>query len=336
MESRLGIYGKKPKDISNPVTIAVTVCICLGFWALGYSESIGLPIEPGEYATPLWQYICSFLKKHEIATYLGGFILLFFTSIAIHRGSFVLLIINGKTTLPFLFFLLFNSSNPDTYPIQASSIALLFLLGTLYELFRSYQHPVNVGRIYNATMYIAIGSLFWVYLLWFIPLFWYGLYKFRLINIRNFFASVLGIFTTYLFIFAWCIWKHDFSLLKIPMQNLASFDLIFLEETIQANNVATFSIVLFIAISIYVILRKINTLRTRQYFTFLLIFCIYSFLLIFIYEHDNANILSIFYIPASVLLAYLFSNRSGFISYLSYYSLVLFFVILFILRLWNY
>jgi len=336
METRLGTYGKKQKDISNPVTIIITVCICLGCWFLGFSESIGLPVEPGAYATSLWSLLCTFFKKNEIATYAGGFLLLFLTSIAIHRGSYLVLIIKGKTALPFLFFLLFNSTNPDTYPIQASSIALLFLLATFYELFRSYQSPVNIGRIYNATLYIAIGSLFWVYLLWFIPLFWYGLYKFRLLDIRHFFASVLGVFTTYLYVLAWCVWKHDFTLLKVSLQSLISFDFIFLEETIQVNTIVTFSIVIFIVISTYVVLSKINSLRTRQFFSFLLIFCIYSFLLIFIYERDNANILSIFYVPASILLSYLFANRSGFISYLSYYSVITFFVILFILRLWNY
>jgi len=336
MEARFETYGKKKKDISNPVTVIITICICMGCWIIGFFESVGLPFEPGPYATPLWNQLSLFLKNNEIGIYTGGFLLLFLTSLAISRGSYMLLITKGKTIFPFLFFLLLNSTNPDTFPIQASSVALLFLLASFYELFRSYQLPVHVGRIYNATVYISLGSLLWVYLLWFIPLFWYGLYKFRILSIRNFFASVLGFFTTYWFVLAWCVWQHDYALITVPLQNLASIDFVFLQDTIQMNKVVPFSIIIFIAISIYVVLKEINALRTRHYYTYLLTFSIYSFALIFIYEHNTANILTIFFIPASIILAYLFSNKSGFMSYLSYYGIIAFFVMLFILRLWNY
>lgn len=335
MELRSGTYGKRRKSISNPVTVVITVILCLGCWYLGFSESVGLPLNPGNNATSLWRFFCSLLTEKSFLLYIGGFLLLLFSSFLIQRGSFVLLIIKGKTMLPFLFFFLLNSTNSDLYPIQASSVALFFLFAAFYELFRSYQEPINVGRIYNATMYISVGSLLWVYLVWFIPLFWYGLYKFRLLSIRSFFASLLGFFTTYWFVLAWCVWKYDYSIFLVSVQSLMNINLFVLKDPAQFENIVPFSMIVFIMLSVFVILRDLNTLRTRQYLMFLLVFSVYSFSLIFLYEHENANMLFIFYIPASVLLAYLFSNRSGFVSYLFYYGFLVFLFILFMLRLWN-
>lgn len=335
MESRPGTYGRKKKSVSNPVTVFVTIGICLACWYLAFSGSVGIPLTPEPQATPLWHAVCSLFAGQHILLYVGSCLLLFFTSFLIQRGSFLLLIIKGKTLLPFLFFLLLNSTNPEGFPIRSAAVAQLFLLAAFYGLFRSYQEPVNVGRIYNATMYISLGSLLWVHVLWFIPLFWFGMYKFRVLTIRSFFASVLGFFTTYWFVLAWCVWKHDYSLFVIPLQNLVDIHPDFMKETLL-EKVVPFSMIAFIIMAIYIVLRELNTLRTRQYFTFLVIFSLYSFLLIFLYEQDSANMLSVFFIPVSVLLAYLFSNISGFFGYLFYYGLVFLFLILFAVRLWNF
>ncbi|MDR2920752.1 MAG: hypothetical protein LBV72_15495 [Tannerella sp.] len=335
MEDRLATYGRRNKSISNPLTVIITVGICLGCWSLGYLDSTGLPLEPGANATPIWRSICLLLADKDMIAYVSGCGLLFFISFLVQRGSFLLLILKGRTLLPFLFYLLLNSTNAVFFPIQSTSFALLFLLAAIFELFNSYQKLVNIGRIFNATMFIAIGSLFWVYLLWFIPLFWFGLYKFKLLNVRSFYASFLGAFTTYWFVLAWCVWKHDYSLLLIPLRSLADIDLIFLNETIQVGKLIPFCIIMFILIAVVVFNKIENTLRARHYLSFLLVFSIYSFLLIFLYGQDIANILSIFYVPTSVLIAYLFSNKRGFISYLIYYGMLLVLVILFVLRLWN-
>lgn len=335
MEDRLATYGRQNKSISNPITVLITVGICLGCWFIGYLESVGLPLEPDANATPIWCSICLLLADKDVIVYVSGCGLLFFTSFLVQRGSFLLLILKGKTLLPFLFYLLLNSTNASSFPIQSTSFALLFLLAAIFELFNSYQKLVNIGRIFNATMFIAIGSLFWVYLLWFIPLFWFGLYRFRLLNVKSFLASFLGFFTTYWFVLAWCVWEHDYSFLVIPARSLANIDLIFLNENIQIGRLIPFFIIMFILIAIVAFNKIENTLRTRHYLSFLLVFCVYSFSLIFLYGQDIANILSIFYVPTSVLMSYFFSNKRGFITYLIYYGMLMVLVILFVLRLWN-
>lgn len=335
MEERLATYGRQKKSISNPVTVLITVGICLGCWSLGYLESAGLPLTPDANATPIWRNICLFFTDKDIFAYIGGCGLLFLVSFVIQRGCYLLLILKVKTMLPFLLYLLLNSTNASFFPIQSSSLAIFFLLAAIFELFNSYQKIVNVGRIYNATVYIAVGSLFWTYLICFIPLFWYGLYKFRLLNIRSFLASILGVFTMYWFVLAWCVWTHDYSPLIIPAKCLVNIDLIFLNDTIQIGRLILLCMIMIILIAIVAFSKFENTLRTRQYLSFLLAFSIYSFLLIFLYGQDIANVLSIFYIPISVLIAYFFSNKNSFIYYLFYYGILLLLVMLFVLRLWN-
>jgi hypothetical protein len=308
----------------------------LGCWIAGFIHSAGLPFDPGPHATSLWNQCSSFLKNKALVIYAGSLLLLFITSAVISRGCYLLLILRNETSLPFLFFLLFSSTNPDTFPLQASSVALLFLLVSFYKLYCSYQVPLSLAKIYNATVSISLGSLLWAYLLWFIPLLWYGLYIFRISGIRTFFASVLGFFTVYWFVLAWCVWQHDYSLITDPFKNLADVEPVLLQNTVQIGRLVPSILILFIVISVYITLVDTNALRTRRYYTFLLTFCIYSFVLAFIYGHSISNLLTLFFIPASIILSCSISNKSGFTNYLTYYGILALFVMLFIVRLWNY
>jgi hypothetical protein len=218
-------------------------------------------------ATPLWDKISGFWPDKPYTYAIGAFLLCGMAA-SLQRANYFLIIIRGKTKLPFLLFLLLNSTNFGFIPLRPVSVAFFFLILCMYELFRAYLDRMDPGRAYKAMIYLGIGSLIWVHLLWFIPLFWYGMYQFRLLNLRSFTASFLGIITTYWILLGWCVWKHDFSMLSVSFQNLTAFTPVSLTDLVNFRQlVYPFAALLMITtLSVYFRFHEFNVgLRTRQF-----------------------------------------------------------------------
>ncbi|MDR3260606.1 MAG: hypothetical protein LBT78_02085, partial [Tannerella sp.] len=330
MRRDIGIYGRKQtQNLSNLPTFLFTLFICLCCWAVTYyfSGDGGGQIVP---ATLLWDRISGFWPDKS-STYAIGAFLLCCMAASLQRANYFLIIIRGKSKLPFLLFLLLNTTTFGFIPLRPVSVAFFFLILCLYELFRAYQDRMEPGRAYKAMIYLGIGSLIWVHLLWFIPLFWYGMFQFRLLNFRSFTASVLGIITTYWILLGWCVWKHDFSMLSVSFQNLTAFTPVSLTDLVNFRQLVNplAALLMIVTLSVYLRLHEFNVgLRTRQFVSFLLTCGKYVIPFLFLFKPDCVNFLCVFYIPVSLLASYLFFNASGKHVILCYYLIMVFTIIL--------
>lgn len=205
--------------ISGPATFACTLMACVACWIVSYLNSVGYPVYGEVTAPPLWNAHCQVLPGKAF-TYAIGMLLMFGGAFLLHRANYVLVLIREKTLLPFLFYVLFISTNPDFLPLKSTSVGVFCLILAIYQLFTSYHDPGAKSKAYNASLLIGIGSLLWVHILWFIPLFWIGMYNFRSLSIRTFLASLLGVGTVYWFLLGWCIWFRDFTPFTIPFATL--------------------------------------------------------------------------------------------------------------------
>ena len=206
-------------DFSAPPTFVPVLLACIACWVVSYLYSVGYPVYGEVSATPLWNTICQTLPGKEF-TYIIGMTLMFGGAFLLHRANYVLVLIREKTMLPFLFYVLFISTNPDFFPLKSTSVGVFCLILAIYQLFTTYHDPGAREKAYSAALLIGIGSLLWVHLLWFLPLFWLGMYNFRSLTSRTFIASLLGVATVYWFLLGWCVWQRDFTLFNVPFSTL--------------------------------------------------------------------------------------------------------------------
>ena len=92
-------------------TFAPVLLACIACWVVSYLYSVGYPVYGEVSATPLWNTICQTLPGKEF-TYIIGITLMFGGAFLLHRANYVLVLIREKTMLPFLFYVLFISTNP--------------------------------------------------------------------------------------------------------------------------------------------------------------------------------------------------------------------------------
>ena len=323
--------------ISGPATFACTLMACVACWIVSYLNSVGYPVYGEVTAPPLWNAICQVLPGKAF-TYAIGMLLMFGGAFLLHRANYVLVLIREKTLLPFLFYVLFISTNPDFLPLKSTSVGVFCLILAIYQLFTSYHDPGAKSKAYNASLLIGIGSLLWVHILWFIPLFWIGMYNFRSLSIRTFLASLLGVGTVYWFLLGWCIWFRDITPFTIPFATL------FKIRILAAAGIGLLDWVGIIAIAILTAVSAINiitheyedVLRTRQFLSFLICMSVWAFALYFLYEQASEEFLETACIPSAILIAHFFTVMRGKIVFWTFYSTIVLFIALLFLRLWNF
>lgn len=306
-------------------------------WVASYFHSVGYPVYGEVTAPPLWNAICQVLPGKAF-TYTLGLLLMFGGAFLLHRANYILVLIREKTLLPVLFYVLFISTNPDFLPLKSTSLGVFCLILAIYQLFTSYHDPGAKSNAYNAALQIGIGSLLWVHILWFIPIFWIGMYTFRSLNMKTFIASLLGVGTVYWFLLGWCLWFGDFTPFTVPFAGL--FKIRFL----TATGLGLFD---WIGIAVAAILTGVSALniitheyedilRTRQYLSFLILLSVWAFALYFLYEQASEEFLETACIPASILIAHFFTVMRGRIIYWTFYSTLVLYFILSIIRIWNF
>lgn len=333
------VYNKYNRrfDFSAPRTFVPVLLACFACWIVGYLYSVGYPVYGEVSATPLWNAICQALPGKTF-TYLTGISLMFGGAFLLHRANYVLALIREKTILPFLFYVLFISTNPDFFPLKPTSVGVFCLILAMYLLLTTYHDPKARERIYNAALLIGIGSLIWVHLLWFLPLFWIGMYLFRSLTPRTFAASLLGVATVYWFLFGWCVWHRDFTLFSLPFAELFKVRLLAVSgiALFEWVSILTIAMLTAIASSNIIIHDTEDSLRSRQYLSFLIIMSAWAFCLYFLYEQVSEEFLETACVPASILIAHFFTVARGKIILGSFFTAVAILLATLFFRIWSF
>ena len=329
-------YDRKYLATTNSV-YAYLLTLCFFCWIAGYVKSLGYPLYGEVTASPLWNWICQILPD-VTTTYLVGIVLMFGGAFFVHRANYVMVLIREKTLLPFLYYAFFTSTNPDFFPFRSTSIAVFCLILALYFLFGSYHDENASSRVFNSTLMIGLGSLLWIHILWFLPLFWIGMYNFRCLSPRTFLASLLGVSAVYWIVLGWSVWRADYSMFTVPFSNLVAIHPL---RLIGVRWVDWLSIAVVIALTV---ISSVNimthenedSLRSRQFLAFLMVMAIWAFALFFFYEQSSEEFLEMACVPASILVAHFFTVvRGKYVLALFHASTALLFALL-ILRIWNF
>jgi hypothetical protein len=286
--------------------------------------------QEGLPATSLWRWITDFLPS-RLSVFVAGALLLCGIAGLMQYANYFLILFRERTKLPFCLFLLLNSANYGFIPLHAASVASFFLIFCMLELFKGYQDGMTPNSAYKALFLLGLGSLFWVHILWLLPLFWYGMYQFRLLNLRNIIASLLGIFTLYWMILGVCMWKQDYSIITTAVQDLTAFNTDLPVELLQVERLAM-PLVVFLLMAFFTLYLRFHKfevgLRTRQFVLFLSAIAKYLIPFFILFENEQSGFLGLFNMPLSLLFTCfcVWADRKH--ATLFYVIFILFFLIL--------
>ena len=267
----------------------------------------------------------------------GVFIIQTGIAVLLAQISYEYQIIKKRTFLPATFFMLFTASNPVLYNNLATTISTFAMVLCLIISFKNYHKSNSQTGSFNIALILTTGSVFCCKsLLFFIPLFWIGFKWFRALNARSFFASLLGIFTVYLFLFTWCFYNDD---LNFFYDRFHFFKEIVSVKWIELQwhdwvVVAFFIFLLLLSAVDIFILGSSEKIRTTLFFKFLYLLAVVLFIFSCFFDYMVNDIQTIIYFSIAFISGFYFAmnDNNKLVTYLLIFT-ILFFIISYILRL---
>ncbi|MDD4777388.1 MAG: hypothetical protein PHV53_03760 [Fermentimonas sp.] len=134
-------------------------------------------------------------------------------------------IVRSRSNLPYTAPLFFLSLHPYCLVMTGNYVAIIFILFSIIPLLESYQKPNSYLYSFRSSILIAVASLFQVYALVLIPLWWRGEKAMRGPQLHSFIASLFGVFLVYITLFSVYFVLDDIDSFLLPLSNFISFSI---------------------------------------------------------------------------------------------------------------
>lgn len=237
---------------------------------------VGLPRSVPHGANFLWDPMASFFAYplfSLLASTLSVFLIAWILSLLNSRFN----LIRSRSSLPFTAPLFLLSLHPYFLLMSGDYIAIIFVLLAFFPLLDSYQKPDLYLTSFRASILLAMASLFQIYALVLLPLWWIGERSMRGPRFRSFVTSLFGFFLVYITLFSVYWVLDDTSRFLQPFLRFISFSI----PEIPRFSILEWGGVLFVSFffisnmifSIRIYTRdKALTLSLMQFLVFLLVF----------------------------------------------------------------
>lgn len=144
----------------------------------------------------------------------------------------------------------------------------------LYLLFLTYQDPGASGKTFYAYLFIGVASLFFVQIVFFLPLVWLlSAIHLHSLSWRTWLASLLGVATPYWLAVPWLLYRQDYRHIASHFHPLTVFMQPADYHSVTFIQTAVFTFVmLLVLVSIFHFLSRSfeDNIRTRQFYSVLL------------------------------------------------------------------
>ena len=254
---------------SRFVSIVFSVVI-VGLRILMYIKN-GLPDPAGFEYKGLWTYFGPVFNETPFYSFLGSTLVILLISFLISELNIRFGVIRLRTSMPFYIPLLIFSVHPDFLRLTPDMIAVVFVLLSLYPLFAAYQFQRPHRYAFQFSALLAIGSLFQIYALLFLPLWIIALKALDKINFRSLFASFFGLVIVFWIVFSFYVFGDNIAGFTEPFKQLVeiyNFRMIPLFSVPQWGFIGTF----ILLVIIYLIADSRQIARERSFTKKVLIF----------------------------------------------------------------
>lgn len=294
-------------------------------------------IKQQEQGMKIWEYIHQLLIPSwadRISCFLlYGIIGYFLIEI---NNQFTIIRIRASVQTSFYFMLV--TACPAMHYLYVGDLISVFLLLSIFFLFKSYQQSQPSGCIFYSFFFISAGSIFFPPFI-FLSILWFTTsYRFQSLSIRSIFAALLGLTLPYWLLFAHAVFYHQIDLFYTPFKDLITFTPIFNFEELQKWELFTllYLLMLFIVSSVHCFITGYeDKIRTRSYLRFIISLTFYIFMYIAIQPSTATRLLPLVIILVSILIGHLFALTNSKISNLFFIGSMVSLILLFINNIWT-
>ncbi len=293
---------------NRSVNLLIFPGIALLFWLKDLVHPFSYRFLPGESNTVLFNFINEITDRLDFVRVLISLALVIFIGVAIQvvndRYSFIYI----RTKLPASLFIIIVSGFTQLHTLHPVFPATLFLLFALFNLFGTFEEQKPYARIFNAGLFLGIGTLFYLNLLVLLPAFIIGIVILsHESNWRYYVILLIGFLLPTVFAFS-----YAFITDRIPEFSLSLKNAFTTPENLFHTNIAQYVFLAFLILLTLTGSIKImqqydsKKVSTRKYFSIFLIIFIFSLISFILIPVTSQEILIIAAVPVTYLISNLF------------------------------
>lgn len=245
-------------------------------------------------------------------------------------------IIRTRASVQTSIYLLLIAACPTIHMLYPGDVATLMLILSLYMLFSTYQHPRPEAYMFNAFLFIGLGSIVFPQLTLFTPILLIGAFKFYALTLRSFCAALIGWAFPHLFLFGHAFFYGQMELFYQPFMELAAFSPIDFSG-LESREIVTlaYCFVLYLVSSIHSLVQSYkDKIRTRVFLRFLILLTFCMFLFIALQPVQHANLLPLLLLGVSILASHMFVLTTNKISNIFFIGTGVSLILLLLFNVW--
>jgi hypothetical protein len=296
----------KALKLNQPYYILLIPLIAIGLWIKSFIQPALFPFYLGEDAMILYQPIQSLLNRSPLAGNIIALIFVILLAFLVLKLNVQYAFIRVRTFLPPGLFVLITSGMHELHAMHPVYPATLFLILAVDRIFNSYDKEVIHSNAFDSGIFLAIGSLFYLNLVFFFPFLWIGFIILKpKVSWREYILTTLGFVLPWLAALAFYFATGRSEELTLTIRANFTSHQVFLRNNLPVQIYIGFLIFLTLLGSFFLLGQYDGKkISSRRYFkTFFWIFLI-SVILILAVPAVSQEIIIILAIP----LTYLISN----------------------------
>ncbi len=286
----------------------------LGFLAMRFALFLNTDPYPMVISTSnhVWNPIAHLTREPEVS-FIASTISVLLIAWLLSRLNSRFNLIRSRSNLPYVVPLFLFSIHPYFLVMTGDWVAIFFILLAFFPLLESYQKPDSYLYSFRGAVLIGLASLFQVFALALLPLWWRGERVMRGGQARSFISSLFGLFLVYISLFSTYLLLDNVAGFLQPLTHFMAFSLpdvppFTLSEWGGVVLVGLYFVVnMMLAAKIYS-RDKVLTLT----FTRFVVFLIVMFLLLqIVYWKENCFFLLLSILLVTFLSSYLFTRTNS-------------------------
>jgi hypothetical protein len=291
---------------NQPYHFILIPFIAVALWSKSFIHPQSFPFYPGEDSMILYKAVSVLLGNNLILNNIIAFLFTILLAFLILKLNVQYTFIRIRSLLPPSLFILITSGMTNLHSMHPVYPATLFLLLAIDRIFNAYDKEIIHSNAFDAGAFLAIGSLFYLNLVFFFPLLWFGFIILKpKVNWREYVLSTIGFALPWLAAMAFYLMTGNQEELTNTIKLNFSSQPFFLMENLPIQIYMGYLMLLTLLGSIFLLSQYDDKrISSRKYFkVFFWIFLI-SIILIAVHHAVSEEIIILLAVP----LTYLISN----------------------------
>lgn len=236
------------------------------------------------------------------------FLLLLGSAILLQSISTQFRLIRTRSFFPFFFFCVFSATILPSIPLSGAPLACFFFCWAVSRLFAACENGFINRAVFDASLLLAIASLFHPRIIYLLPVFWIVMGILQIVSFKSFFASLVGALSIFWIIGGISFLVEDYSFLWHHYNGLMIYEVIDFAKfsPAEAAYKSFLGILMIVAMLSFWPRQNMDKLRTRNYLNSILLLW-FSLLALWIFSNNEMGLLLLLFSLSSLMTAHFFS-----------------------------